>query len=283
MRIAIYHYRGANRTLTASTHLRTAFLFWMDTCGSTDEAITQNKRLQRVPVHHSTTKMSEWVVAATVRGRVLQVVRDVSEPHCPRWSCLVNRTIDGVAISPKRLQMNGNLIGPLPEALPLPVINIRDAAIGGGVDGGVISRLNRTRTADELQPNGYSVHLSNVSGWPKRPGNFYEYAFDIIEISAVKRQVWFCGNSDSGVIRDSIFTRQAEWDAKRRQWVYGQSTLAMPHGANDPVGGYIWDRQHACDPDVVAALPGASFRLRGQGYQYAMFYVSFWSDWLCSV
>ena len=158
MRIAIYHYRGPNRTLTASTHVRTAFLFWMDTCASTEEMIAQNKRLQRVPVKHSTTEMNEWVVTATVLGRVLQVVRDVSEPHCPRWSCLVNRTIDGVAISPKRLQMNGQLIGTLPEALPPPVLDIGDNTIGGGVDGdgggdgggagGVITWLDSTRTVD---------------------------------------------------------------------------------------------------------------------------------------
>jgi hypothetical protein len=114
MRIAAYHYRGPNQTLPDSTHVKTAFLFLMDTCESQSELLNLNEEVRTTPVHIETTDDMEWVVEAVVRKKTLKVVRDISEPHCLRWSCLINRTIDGNVVSRKSLQVNGKIVGPLP-------------------------------------------------------------------------------------------------------------------------------------------------------------------------
>ena len=47
-----------------------------------------------------------------------------------------------------------------------------------------------------------------------------------------------------------------------------------------PGGTCVWDKQHACDPDVVAAAgwPGVGFVLDGKPYQFAMFYLGIHQD-----
>ena len=115
IRIAGYHYRGTNRTLSSSTHVKSAFLFLVDVCEKPEEVYDQNKEVRRAAVTLETTEAYEWIVSARIREKTLEVVRDISEPHCERWSCLINRTIDGKIIVRKTLQVNGKLIGRLPE------------------------------------------------------------------------------------------------------------------------------------------------------------------------
>ena len=116
IRLAFYHYIGKNRTLAESTHVKTAFIFLMDTCSNRNEMIELNKELSNdAKVTIETTEKMEWIVTLNVRGKDLQVVRDISEPHCERWSCLINRTINGVVVEPKSLRVNGMEIGVLPE------------------------------------------------------------------------------------------------------------------------------------------------------------------------
>lgn len=47
-----------------------------------------------------------------------------------------------------------------------------------------------------------------------------------------------------------------------------------------PGGTCVWDKQHACDPDVVAAAgwPSVGFVLDGKPYQFAMFYLGIHQD-----
>lgn len=74
-----------------------------------------NELSKDAKVKMEVTEKLEWVVNLNVRGKELQVIRDVSEPHCERWSCLINRTIDGAIVEPKSLRVNGMEIGILPE------------------------------------------------------------------------------------------------------------------------------------------------------------------------
>ena len=116
IRLAFYHYIGENRTLPESTHVKTAFIFLMDTCSNRNEMLALNKELLNdAKVTTKITEEMEWVVNLNVRGKKLQVIRDISEPHCERWSCLINRTIDGNIVEPKSLRVNGMEIGILPE------------------------------------------------------------------------------------------------------------------------------------------------------------------------
>ena len=56
-----------------------------------------------------------WSVAATLRGTALEVTRDVSEPHCERWSCVLSRSINGTAVAKAPLlSINGDDVAPLP-------------------------------------------------------------------------------------------------------------------------------------------------------------------------
>ena len=72
----------------------------------------------------------------------------------------------------------------------------------------------------------------------------YSYAWDVIEhVEAVAapggsaaerpvRYMFYCGNQDEFVIRDSIMYRKGFQDADGR-WVFGEERLALPHGGPD--------------------------------------------------
>eukprot|EP01052_Picozoa_sp_SAG31_P044964 SAG31_NODE_8033_length_1536_cov_1.805150_1_plen_395_part_01 len=124
-------------------------------------------------------------------------------------------------------------------------------------------------------------------------GGRYSYAWDVIEQKSnteVVRYMFYCGNHDGDfVIRDSIMFRKGTRQADG-EWVFGEERLALPHGSGDryhsplpprgcanvprPSGICIWDKQHACDPDVVAAAgwPKVGFGLGDEQYQFALFY-----------
>lgn len=82
-----------------------------------------------------------------------------------------------------------------------------------------------------------------VANFSVQPGH-YSYAWDVIEHveaaaasggSAAERPVrymFYCGNQDEFVIRDSIMYRKGFQDADGR-WVFGEERLALPHGGPD--------------------------------------------------
>ena len=74
-----------------------------------------------------------WTVGATLRGTALAVTRDVSEPHCRRWGCVLRRTINGTAVQPVHLEVNGKPVGPLPGPLP-PVAPVAPASTAMAAD-----------------------------------------------------------------------------------------------------------------------------------------------------
>ena len=106
-----------------------------------------------------------------------------------------------------------------------------------------------------------------------------------------------CGNNNpdnppghfTGV-HDSIMYRKGQ-PAPDGSWSFGEERLAVPHGGADdhgrplppsgcenvprPGGVCVWDKEHACDPDVVAAAgwPAVGFRLDNVSYQFALFYL----------
>ena len=108
------------------------------------------------------------------------------------------------------------------------------------------------------------------------------------------RYMYYCGSNDGAfVIRDSVMYRKGVRQAGRG-WVYGEERLA--HGGEDshhdplpprgcanepwPGGTCVWDKQHACDPDVVAAKgwPEVGFGVNGVKYQFALFYLGIHQD-----
>jgi hypothetical protein len=140
------------------------------------------------------------------------------------------------------------------------------------------------------------------------PPGHYSYAWDVIEHAEPTapgqqqqpvRYMFYCGNNDGPFhIRDSVMVRRGVRgsEGKREDWWYGDEGLALPHGGPDshhdplppqgcantpwPGGTCVWDKQHACDPDVVAARgwPRSGFGLRGRRYQFAMFYLGIHQD-----
>ena len=115
IRLTAYHYRGPKTTLTSSTHVRSAFVFLVDTCDGDAALQSLSDEMASADVREWTTAKGDvWTVAATLRGTQLKVSRDVSEPHCERWGCVLSRTINGTAVQPVHLEVNGKPVGPLP-------------------------------------------------------------------------------------------------------------------------------------------------------------------------
>ena len=51
-----------------------------------------------------------------LRGTTLEVTRAIGEPHCPRWSCILSRAINGTAVGWRGpLAVNGEAVVPLPK------------------------------------------------------------------------------------------------------------------------------------------------------------------------
>ena len=137
------------------------------------------------------------------------------------------------------------------------------------------------------------IHRVNMSV-DVLPGH-YMYAWEVIEHQST-RYMFYCGNDDgSFVIRDSIMYRTGNQN-DNGEWVYGPEMVALRHGGADshheplpprgcankpwPGGSCVWDKQHACDPDIVAAAgwPTVGFRWKNTSYQYAMFYLGIHQD-----
>ena len=135
---------------------------------------------------------------------------------------------------------------------------------------------------------------------PPEPGH-YMYAWDVIEQVEAGgqpvRYMYYCGNHDGDfVVRDSVMYRKAHRSNETGEWEYGRERVALQHGGPDshhqplpprgcantpgPGGICVWDKQHACDPDVVAAAgwPAGGFGLNGGTYRYAMFYLGIHQD-----
>merc|ERR1711871_694528 len=100
MRLAVYHYQGANSTLSSSTHVRAAFVFLVDVCNNDEEMASLAEELALAKTQASTSANSIWTVTTRVRGTTLAVNRDVSEPHCLHWSCVTRRSINGTEVAP---------------------------------------------------------------------------------------------------------------------------------------------------------------------------------------
>jgi hypothetical protein len=139
-----------------------------------------------------------------------------------------------------------------------------------------------------------AAELAPVANFSARRGH-YSYAWDVVEHNTT-RYMFYCGNHDGDfVIRDSVMYRKGAKQPDGR-WVFGEERLALPHGGPDshrdplpprgcanepwPGGACVWDKQHACDPDVVAAAgwPAAGFGHEGTQYQFALFYLGIHQD-----
>lgn len=95
-----------------------------------------------------------------------------------------------------------------------------------------------------IMPSSPPASPAPVANFSAQPGHYY-YAWDVIEHvetvavdpggSAAERPVrflFYCGNQDDFVIRDSIMYRKGSQHADGR-WVFGEERLALPHGGPD--------------------------------------------------
>ena len=119
IRLALYHYQGVISSLSRSYHVKSAFLVVADECGAGE--LTLEDLALKVSSAEVETKVEKdtgsWTVTASLWGTELSVERDVSEPHCQRWSCVLERRINGDVVVPVPLSVNGK------EVLPLPLPN----------------------------------------------------------------------------------------------------------------------------------------------------------------
>ena len=118
----------------------------------------------------------------------------------------------------------------------------------GGAAGRFSSSAGGATAAEAEQQSSVDLRTSEWTqlAWPTS-GRKYAYAFDIVEHEGT-RYAWYCGNTEGGVIRDSIMLRKGTFDAASKSWVYSpDEVVAMTHGGGggNRVGG--WDAEHTCD------------------------------------
>ena len=114
MRLAMYHYRGRVTKIKGQTHVRAALLFLVDECQDENEMNKMIDEVDSAPVS-SDIRDGTWNVTSSLRGTIFTVLRDVREPHCLRWSCLLERYVNGTIVDPVPLQVNGVPKVPLPR------------------------------------------------------------------------------------------------------------------------------------------------------------------------
>eukprot|EP00931_Biecheleriopsis_adriatica_P075231 TRINITY_DN49149_c0_g1_i1.p1 TRINITY_DN49149_c0_g1~~TRINITY_DN49149_c0_g1_i1.p1 ORF type:complete len:451 (+),score=30.89 TRINITY_DN49149_c0_g1_i1:50-1402(+) len=138
-------------------------------------------------------------------------------------------------------------------------------------------------------------NVQQVLPWTEIPVKHYAYGFDVIEHEGT-RWMYYCGNGASGSVRDDILYRKGTFNAASKRWEYGWPVIALHHGKDEdddhpnpippkgcqnevwPGGDCVWDKQHVCDPSIVAAGGSARFELRGQKYRFALFYLGIHQD-----
>ena len=116
LRLALYHYKGVNSSLSQSSHVKNAFLVVADECSFGRTSLEELAlKVSSARVESVVDRVAgNWIVSASVDGTELWVERDISEPHCERWSCVLERRINGSSVVPVPLSMNGRKIVPLP-------------------------------------------------------------------------------------------------------------------------------------------------------------------------
>ena len=109
---------------------------------------------------------------------------------------------------------------------------------------------------------------------PNGSGQFYRYAPSAVQITENIKKFWWCGNTESGVVRDSIIYRSLTLTP----WKWSLETAALCPGTGSPKTQCkdpgterftLWDGEHVCDPEVI----GGVFMMSGKSYSYAIFYL----------
>ena len=116
MRIRARHYHGANRTFAGESSIKAGFVFHVAACDSDAELRALSAELGAAAITSATGAGGVWTARAVLRGTALEVTRDVSEPHCSRWSCLLARSVNGTAVVPS----HGLWVNDRQWKLPLP-------------------------------------------------------------------------------------------------------------------------------------------------------------------
>ena len=115
-RLVLSHYVGTNSTLNTTTHVANAFLMVVDECGGGPGGMGLKALVNEVAKANvvSVRDGRHWSITTIVRGHEMAVQRDVSEPHCSAWECVMSRKINGTDVVPVPLSLNGAVIEPLP-------------------------------------------------------------------------------------------------------------------------------------------------------------------------
>ncbi|WP_188753562.1 sugar-binding protein [Parapedobacter defluvii] len=88
----------------------------------------------------------------------------------------------------------------------------------------------------------------------------YSYCPSLVKELDGNVHLFFCGNPEQLVMVDHIYHIQ----------IHPDGTQTLPESVVQPGPSGSWDDHHICDPSVI----GGSFRMGGNTYKYAMFYLT---------
>ena len=107
-----------------------------------------------------------------------------------------------------------------------------------------------------------SSTTTSFTGIDPGAGLLYSYAPSTVQTNPTTRYVYYCGNTQSGVVIDHVYLSVGH--LKSGRWQYGSPTIVL-----SPKPGTYYS-VHACEPEVI----GGKFRFGGQPYRWAMFFTA---------
>jgi len=108
----------------------------------------------------------------------------------------------------------------------------------------------------------YTPTSTAFTGIDPGAGLFYSYAPSIVQTSPDTRYVFYCGNAQSGVVRDHVHLSVGH--LRDGRWQYGRTTIVLAPAPD------TYYSIHTCEPQVI----GGSFHFGGKPYKWAIFFTA---------
>jgi hypothetical protein len=113
---------------------------------------------------------------------------------------------------------------------------------------------------------GFDPNRTEYTGIDPGTGEFYTYAPSVVQINSTTRDMLYCGNATSTVVRDHImFTvghlRGGHWEYSTPRVVFGPENDPQPHG---------FFSYHACEPEMLEG----TYRFAGGHYSWVLFFTA---------
>jgi len=107
---------------------------------------------------------------------------------------------------------------------------------------------------------------TSFTGIDPGAGQFYSYAPSTVQTGPTTRDVFYCGNSPEGDVRDHIMLSVGR--LVNHQWRYSPPTIVFGPEDGPAQGNYF--AVHTCEPEVI----GGHFHFGGTPYKWAMFFTA---------